>query len=50
MNLDKFIEAEAIGSDIKNYKVNTEIKAATYHELKLKKNIFGWQAEVVFDV
>jgi SHS2 domain-containing protein len=47
---DNFIEAVAIGSDIKNYKVNTEIKAATYHQLKVEKTTFGWQAEVIFDV
>ena len=44
------IEAVALGSDIKNYKVNTEIKAATYHALKVEKTIAGWQAEVIFDV
>ena len=49
--LDKnTLQALAIGEDIKNYKVNTEIKAATYHELKLEKGLSGWQAEVIFDV
>jgi len=44
------LEAQVKGSSIKNYRVNTEIKAATYHELKIKKNETGWQAEVIFDV
>jgi SHS2 domain-containing protein len=44
------LQAVAMGEDIKNYKVNTEIKAATYHELKLEKSSGGWQAEVIFDV
>ena len=44
------IKALAIGSDIRNYKVNTEIKAATYHELKVKKIGSGWKAEVILDV
>lgn len=47
---EKTLEAVAIGQDIKNYKINTEIKAATYHQLKLKKTTSGWQAEVIFDV
>lgn len=49
--LDKnSIKAQAIGFNIKNYRVNTEIKAATYHALKLEKGQSGWQAEVIFDV
>ena len=44
------LEVMAIGEDIKNYKVNTEIKAATYHELKLEQAKTGWQAQVIFDV
>ena len=44
------LEAVAMGEDIKNYKVNTEIKAATYHELKLAQAKTGWQAEVILDV
>jgi SHS2 domain-containing protein len=44
------LEAEISGCDIKDYKVNTEIKAATYHELKLQQEDFGWLAEVIFDV
>lgn len=44
------LEAEVLASNIENYKVNTEIKAATYHELKISKVGSGWQAEVIFDV
>jgi len=50
-NIDKnSLQATAIGEDIKNYKVNTEIKAATYHELKISETPEGWQAQVIFDV
>jgi SHS2 domain-containing protein len=49
--LDKTIlEAVAIGENIANYKINTEIKAATYHQLKLEEDKTGWQAEIIFDV
>ena len=44
------LEAEVGGEDIGNYKVNTEIKAATYHQLKIEEADKGWQAEVIFDV
>jgi SHS2 domain-containing protein len=44
------LDATLIGRAIKGYKVNTEIKAATYHELKLKQDKSGWEAEVIFDV
>jgi SHS2 domain-containing protein len=44
------LEAEVSGCDIKDYKVNVEIKAATYHQLKLEKQKAGWLAEVIFDV
>lgn len=47
---DNAIEAVVTGSDIKNYKVNTEIKAATYHELKVERSPAGWLAEVILDV
>ena len=44
------LEATVSGSNIKNYKVNTEIKAATYHDLKLEQTRSGYVAEVIFDV
>lgn len=34
----------------KNYTTKTEIKAATYHQLEIKKEKDFWQAEVIFDV
>ncbi|MBU0548654.1 MAG: archease [Candidatus Omnitrophica bacterium] len=47
---ENFVDAIGIGSDLRNYKLNTEIKAATYHQLKVKKTGLIWQAEVIFDV
>jgi len=44
------LEAEALAKPVKSFKINSEIKAATYHELKVKKAGSGWQAEVIFDV
>jgi len=39
---DNFVDAIAIGSDIRNYKFSAEIKAATYHQLKVGKTGFLW--------
>jgi len=47
---DNCLEAVVIGSDTGNYKINTEIKAATHHQLKLEEVEGRWQAEVIFDV
>lgn len=47
---NKDLEAEAQGYGYLNYRMNTEIKAATYHQLKINKTIRGWLAEVIFDV
>ena len=44
------LEAEAVAKEMKNYRVKSEIKAATYHQLKIIKIAEGWQAEVIFDV
>ena len=44
------LDAIAAGQDINNYRMNAEIKAATYHELILKRSDAGWLAEVIFDV
>ncbi len=44
------LHAQATGAGAGNYKVNTEIKAATYHQLKLEETESGWQAEIIFDV
>ncbi len=34
----------------KRHRLKTEIKAATYHNLKVKKTTTGYQAEVIFDL
>jgi SHS2 domain-containing protein len=47
---ERFIEAVALGADIRNYKMNIEVKAATYHQLKVKKSGSFWKAEVILDV
>jgi SHS2 domain-containing protein len=47
---EKNLEATLSGESVKNYKMNTEIKAATYHQLKIEKSAKGWQGEVIFDV
>ena len=47
---DSSLEAEVSGVDIANYKGIKEIKAATYHGLKIEKTESGWLAEVIFDV
>ena len=44
------IDAVATGSNIINYKLNFEIKAATYHQLKVEHTAGGWIAEVILDV
>ena len=47
---DNTLEAVALGSNIINFKVNIEIKAATYHQLKIEETADGWKAEVILDV
>ncbi|MCX5701582.1 MAG: archease [Candidatus Omnitrophica bacterium] len=44
------LKAQVAGEDIKNYRVNTEIRAATYYELKIEEVESGWQAQLIFDV
>ena len=48
----KILKARIAGEDFDAYKnkINTEIKAATYHDLKIKKTDEGYMAEVIFDV
>ena len=36
--------------DFKRHRVKTEIKAVTYHQLKVQRVKNHWQAEVIFDV
>lgn len=47
---DNNLEAEVSAAAMSDYKVNVEIKAATYHQLKLEQTKKGWIAEVIFDV
>jgi len=47
---DNSLEALCTGSSLENYKINIEIKAATYHGLKIEEGKGGWQAEVILDV
>ena len=46
----KNLKAIAMGENINKYKVNREIKAATYHALEIKKSGSVWLAKVIFDV
>ena len=47
---EKTIKATAAGHPSKAFKSNVEIKAATYHQLKVAREGNMWQAEVIFDV
>jgi SHS2 domain-containing protein len=46
------LEATAWGEpfDPNIHTMKTEIKAVTYHQLKVAKSDRGWQAEVIFDI
>ncbi|MFA5157235.1 MAG: archease [Candidatus Omnitrophota bacterium] len=44
------LQALAFGRPAKDCKVNVEIKAATYHGLRIWQESGLWQAEVIFDV
>ena len=46
------LEALLKGSEYDPYinEVKTEVKAATYHNLKIEKTPGGYKAEVIFDV
>jgi len=49
---ERSISAQARGEklDLKRHRLKTEIKAVTYHELKVQKVKDTWQAEVIFDI
>ncbi|UCB57319.1 MAG: archease [Candidatus Omnitrophota bacterium] len=49
---DNSISASAGGEkvDLKRHRLKTEIKAVTYHQLKVQKVKGVWQGEVIFDV
>jgi SHS2 domain-containing protein len=44
------LKAAVFGEEMNRFRMNTEIKAATYHELKLEKRDPGWQATLILDV
>ena len=44
------LEAEISGDDAKNYEINIDVKAITYHEMFVKKKVSGWVCQVVVDV
>jgi len=44
------LEATVLALDMGNFELKKEVKAATYHDLKLSKTNRGWVAEVIFDV
>ena len=44
------LEATVTGESTADYIINTEIKAATYHQLEIQQTPDGLQAEIIFDV
>lgn len=44
------LESKLCGDDIKNCKTHGDIKAITYHELKVEKRGGNWMVQVVVDV
>ncbi len=48
---DRFLTAKVYGEkvDLNRHQIKTEIKACTYHELKIKKDKV-WRAQVIFDI
>ncbi|MFH1857442.1 MAG: archease [Candidatus Omnitrophota bacterium] len=46
------LEAEARGEEIRfeKHRLKKEIKAATYHGLKVAKSDEGWMGELIFDI
>ena len=48
---DKDLKAEVYGEkiDLKRHIIDTQIKAVTYHQLKIKKNK-DWRIKVIFDI
>ncbi len=47
-----FLEASAYGEriDRKRHHIFKEIKAVTYHDLKIRKNAKGYAVKIVFDI
>lgn len=47
---DTSLRAIGQAEDITHYRINTEVKAATYHELCVEQDHQQWKARVIFDV
>lgn len=49
---DQKIIARAFGEniDIEKHTIKIQVKAATYHQLKIENTADGWRARVIFDV
>ena len=49
---DTELKAKAFGEKINltKHELKTQVKAATYHMLKIEQNEDGWKAQVIFDV
>jgi SHS2 domain-containing protein len=49
---DTELKAKAFGEKInlKKHELKTQVKATTYHMLKIEQNELGWTAQVIFDV
>lgn len=46
------LQAKCYGEKInsKKHHLQREVKAATYHQLKVEKTMEGWRAQVIFDI
>ena len=44
------LEAEVVGDDAKNYEMDTDVKAITYHGMFVKQQEKDWVCQVVLDV
>ena len=49
---ERFVHATASGEkyDPRRHEGRTELKAVTWHELRVEKSSIGWEGRVVFDV
>lgn len=47
---EKHIKAVVIAGSLENYKIETEIKAVTYHMIEVKQEEGVWEAVVIFDI
>jgi len=47
---EHILDACVAGRSSKDFVINKEIKAATYHQLEIEETQAGWKTEVIFDV